>query len=176
MKLDHLTDCARAAEALRRLVGGDAERFFSTNIPASLALPNAGLIVAAGDHERPLDPFELKALALREDRDVMAIWVDAMLAGHAFLIDVVLTRDGQTEQYGAYRLWMRPGGRRSLVPALGSGPTIVIDETGLRPGPARPWRTKIDRLTGLTLGQAWIHRIVWGGTPYEAAVHYNLDR
>lgn len=176
MKHEHRTDCARAAEALRRLVGGEAERFFATGIPASLFVPKAHVIVAAGDSDRPLDPFELKTLAIRENRDVLAIWVDRILAGHAFLIDAVLTRDDRTEQFCAYRLWMKPGRRRTLIPQKDYGPSIAIDETGLRLVPTPPWRNQVERLTGIAQGQAWLHPNIWGGTPYATALDRNLDR
>lgn len=166
----------RAAEALRRLVGGAADHFYDARLPTSLAMPKAHVIIAAGDTDGPLDPFDLAAIAQREDRDVLATWVDRTLVGHAFLIDAVITRNGETEQFGAYRLWMRPSRRRTLIPAIGDGPAITIDETGLRLAPARPWRNQIERITGLAQGQAWLHPIIWPSAHDPTAFDRNLDR
>ncbi|MBM7406231.1 MULTISPECIES: hypothetical protein [Sphingomonas] len=165
----------RAINALASFIRNDGvERYFGI-VSRALVLPG-NLVIVAGDETRAIDPFALRAFALKEGVSVLATWTDKMLSGHTFEIDAVLPGEGDAVHYPALRLWTVPKRGAFLVSADDAGVAIAIDAAGISPAPRLPYRNKADRMLGIASGQALLQQLVFGGTPYATPLPRNLGR
>lgn len=154
----------RAINALASLIGHNGQSKYFGIIPRALLLP-CGVAVLAGDESRAVDPFGLRALALKHGVSVLCTWTDKMLSGHNFEIDVVLNEAGQATHYQALRLWLIEHRGAYLIPPEGNAASIRIDAAGVRLAARAPYRNKADCMLGIASGQALLQRLIFGGMP-----------
>jgi hypothetical protein len=159
----------RAMRAMLAMLGHDeADRIYGgLHVPNAYRVVGKPLIVTAGDHVQPLDFTTLRPLALRHGCDVLATFVDPFRSGHRLLFDIVLHRPAATVHLAEYQLWLRNGSWPIFYPLREGG--AVIGAVGRRlvrfakPTPI----SRQKRLVGITLGTAFMHDCVLGGTPFE---------
>ncbi len=175
MKLNSNQFRVRAVRALHALVDvTGAKADCGPAIPAALELAGARLIIAAGDAEASLDPAALRPLSRRTGYDVLATWVDPMLSGHRFLIDVVLAGD-PPQALAEYRLWLANTGGAFLIAGTGDGPAIAVTREGLFPA-TLAFANDFDRLAGIARGQARLQTAIFGGSPFQTPIDRGLAR
>ena len=165
-----------AINALASLVSDDGKERFFARVPRALMLAPQRLAIAAGDEKFALDPFALKAFAIEQDCNVLATWTDAMLSGHTFEIDVVLTANGDAVHYPSLRLWMKEKRGAYLVAPNGDNPVIAIDTRGVTAVGKPPYCSKADLTIGMATGQALLQRLTFAGSPYSTPNPRNIDR
>lgn len=167
---------ARAVAALHALVGGEAQPgHHGRYVPTALDLDHARLVIAGGDTEACLDPAALRSIAAQTGRDVLGIWVDPILAGHRYLIDVVLA-DTPVTSLTQYRLWLTITGAAFLIPDAGTGPAVEITQNGLRLATTPPFPDAVARTTGVALGQAYLQQAVFADSPFARPLDRNIAR
>lgn len=177
MKLNSNLYRDRAVLALHRLVGDDAtpvERI--SGLAAAIRLVDLDLILAAGDHEQPLDFTRLKPLAARHGCNVLATYVDPLLSGHVFILDAVLWQGGVAETYPERRLWLGDGQPFTLVSGQGTGPALTLSATGLAFADTPPFTDTLSRNIGVASGQALLHRLIYAGTPFATPIAAHRGR
>lgn len=167
----------RAVLALHRLIGGPATTFIAgPGVPVSLDLPEAGLVLTAGDNKEALDLTQLRPLAIERRRDVLGTYVDPMLSGHRFVFDIVLYRRREAKLHTEYRLWLADSGAAWLVPERGEGRALALTNRGLRTERRQPYRDAVERQLGIARGQARLHDLVYAGTPYASPLDRAVGR
>ncbi len=165
----------RAANALHTLVGGAGKQCFLDGHTA-IEMADIGLVLLAGDHERPLAPASLAPLATKTGYNVMATWVDPVLSGHRYLIDAVVMTAGVPQVFAEYRLFRTNAETSFLIDGRGDEPAIAIDVGGIRVAPRLPYRDTAGRMLGIAAGQALLQHRIFARTPYATALERNLAR
>ena len=160
----------RASLALARLFLSPIKWDGST-LPAAARLPDANLLIGAGDGERPLDRHRVLPVAAKERCDVLATYVEAFRGGHVMHFDIALHRGGKAALYPAYRFWVGRDDRAYFVPETGmEGPAVALLPSRLAIEKQLPFATAMERTTGLARGQALLYGMIWKGTQYVVAV------
>ena len=156
--MNHDTSTYRALGVftLQSLVGYPGKECWPSEVPVAIETAVVNLMVAAGDHQKPLDPGSLPELSQRTGRDVIGIWIDPFVYDHPFVIDVVRAGSPAPQVHARYRLWMSERGARLLVPGHGDGVMFAFCARGLEPV-TPPFDTEADRLMGIARGQAYLH-------------------
>ncbi|WNO53169.1 hypothetical protein [Stakelama saccharophila] len=152
----------RAILAICKQLGGKAERIQSRlGVPDAVKLIDRRAVVTAGDLDQPLDFHQLRPLALAHRCDVVATYCDKGKAGHRFLFDIVLNRDGKVTIYEEYRLCVTRGGARFFVPEAGDGAVLTALTRRLSAQKRSPFQSKAGRLIAVTNGQAELHKTIY---------------
>ena len=159
----------RAIQTLVDLTGGGDRTAVSCGIrgPWGLRMDDRPLIVIAGDQGEPLDHTLLRPLAVQEDCDVVATYVDDFKSGHPFLFDLVLKRGPNAIRHAGYRLCLLEGRSPMFVLEHGAGPSICIIGGGLEAGDGSSILTKQQRLVGVARGQVELQRRIHIGPPSD---------
>lgn len=158
-------DCPhlRAITALHQSIGGKVElKNPGWRTPGWAKLPQRKLLFTAGDNDHILDFTTLRPLAIKEQCDVVATYLDPSKAGHPYQFDLVLSRNNKTTIYEDYRLWMASGGGCFFIPESGDGPVISAINSRLSLVTRPPFRKPAERLIGITRGQAELHTRIFG--------------
>ena len=166
----------RAALALHSLIGGAATGRILSGLPAVIEMPDAQVMIVAGDHERALSPSALKPLATSTGWTVLATWVDPMLSGHRFQIDAVLIIKGEPLVFAERCLLRTKEDATFLVSASGDDPALMIGEGGVHLVPCLPWRDGAERLLGIAAGQALLQQRIYADSPYASPLARNIGR
>jgi hypothetical protein len=165
----------RAIEALHVLVGSPEGRLIyptrSVMAPA-LDMRGPNLIAVAGDNEVPLDWTELRRIASKHDRDVIATYVDSMKSGHRFLIDVVLRDGGSTVLHPELRLWAPVIGPWFLAPSTGVAPHVRIGPEGLSRATRLFAFDAVGRIGAIARGQAVLQERIQHFEPHPAWIDF----
>lgn len=165
----------RAINALASLIGNDGKERYFAAIGRALVLP-CGVVIAGSDQSGALDPYALKPFALKEGVSVIATWTDTMLSGHDFEIDVALNDDGHVVHHQALRLWVAEGRGAFLIAPDEAEPALSIGAAGIGRAAALSYRDKVERLLGITAGQALLQRLIFSGSPYATPLSRNIGR
>lgn len=153
----------RAITALHQLISGKVElKNPGWTSPGWAKLTERKLLLTAGDNGHILDFTTLRPLAIKEQCDVVATYLDPSKTGHPYQFDLLLTRNDKTTIYEDYRLWMASGGGCFFIPEVGDGPVISAMTLRLSLVKRPPFRKPADRLIGITRGQAEIHTRIFG--------------
>lgn len=138
----------RAIQMLVDTMGGGNVTAVSCGIrgPWGLRMDDRPLIVIAGDQGEPLDHTLLRPLAIEENCDVVATYVDEFKSGHPFLFD---------------------GRPPAFVPEHGAGPSIRIIGGVLKVNDEPSGLTKEQRLIGVAQGQAELQRRIHIAPPSD---------
>ena len=154
-----------AITALRQLLGNKVElKNPGWRIPGWAKLTDRKLLLTAGDNDHILDFTTLRPLAIKEQCDVVATYLDRSKIDHPYQFDLVLTRHNKTTIYEDYRLWMASGGACYFIPEAGDGPVISAMTLRLSLVKRPPFCRPADRLIGITRGQAELHTRILGAS------------
>lgn len=159
----------RAIQTLVDEMGGGDVTAVSCGIrgPWGLRMDDRPLIVIAGDQGEPLDHTLLRPLAIEEDCDVVATYVDEFKSGHPFLFDIVLKRGSDAIHHAEYRFCLFEGRPPVFVPEHGAGPSIRIIGGVLEVNDEPSSLTKEQRLIGVARGQAELQRRIHVAPPSD---------